>query len=172
MFNSNNHAKKTDNKLFYNRINLKNFSVFLFNTICLFSVFFSITNRGFLPLFSSIFILLNCGSLSLYLSYSPNGFIFHFFCVLLLFIFHFFILSFTTHKMQYFYYFLLITVLLIFCYNFFLRIIIHKSTFFRKICFGHLNFTIKGVFLLYFSTIFICNFFQFYVPTRAISHKV
>ena len=64
---SHRHAKKTANKLFYNCSNLKNFYVFLINTICLFSVFFSITNRGF---FASIFFYIYFTKLWLSLSLS------------------------------------------------------------------------------------------------------
>ena len=64
----------------------------LIQLVCFLSFSLSQT-EAFLPLFSSIFILLNCGSLSLSLSYSLNGFVFHFFCVLLLFIFYTFILA-------------------------------------------------------------------------------
>ena len=59
-------------------------SSWLIQFVCFLS--FSLSQiEAFLPLFSSIFILLNCGSLSLSLSlsYSLNGFVFHFFCMLL-----------------------------------------------------------------------------------------
>ena len=64
---SHRHAKKTANKLYCNCINFKNSPVFLLNTICLFSVFFSITNRGF---FASMFFYIYFTKLWLSLSLS------------------------------------------------------------------------------------------------------
>ena len=84
--------KKTANKLFYNCINL-NFYIFLINAFSLFSVFFSITNRGNV---ASIFFYIYFTKLWLSLSLSllqPQRFHLSFFCVPLLVYFYFFILS-------------------------------------------------------------------------------
>ncbi len=95
-------------------------SSFLIQYVCFLS--FSLSQiKAFSPLFASIFILYigffslltNTSSISLLncivcvcvcvCVYSPNGFAFyHFFCVLPLFIFYFFSISFTIHKLQYF----------------------------------------------------------------------
>ena len=90
------HAEKTANKLLSQLHCFKNYPVFLFNTISLFSVFFSITNRGdvasifFYIYFTKLWLSL---SLSLSLTASTVSSFISFVCSFL-FSFYFFILSF------------------------------------------------------------------------------